>query len=119
MQTTTRQLFNRFGVAAMALVLGLGALNLSHASAAPADGAATFKAKCATCHGVDASGNTPMGQKLKIQDLRSPEVQKHSDEDLTEIISKGKPPMPGYGKTLTPAAISQLVAYIRSIASKS
>ncbi|MBZ5511008.1 MAG: hypothetical protein LAN70_07530 [Acidobacteriia bacterium] len=29
------------------------------------DAAATFKAKCAMCHGADASGNTAMGKKFK------------------------------------------------------
>jgi mono/diheme cytochrome c family protein len=87
----------------------------------PADqaaGATTFKAKCVACHGSDGSGNTPMGQKMKVRDLRSPDVQKQSDDELTAIITNGKPPMPGYGKSLNAADIRQLVTYIRSIAMK-
>jgi mono/diheme cytochrome c family protein len=84
-----------------------------------ASGEVTFKTKCAMCHGPDGAGNTPMGQRLKIRDLRSAEVQKQSDDELTTIIASGKPPMPGYAKTLSAADIRQLVAYIRSIAAKS
>lgn len=49
-----------------------------------------YKAKCAMCHSADGSGNSPMGKTLKIRDLRSPDVQKQSDAQLSEIISKGK-----------------------------
>jgi cytochrome c6 len=87
--------------------------------ASPNAGADTFKAKCAVCHGVDGSGSTPMGQKMKVHDLRSPEVQKQTDEELTTIITNGKPPMPAYGKTLSSADIRELVAFLRSIAAKS
>lgn len=57
-----------------------------------------------------------MGQRLKIKDLRSPEVQKQSDAELTAFIANGKPPMPAYAKTLSGDEIQSLVAYIRSIA---
>lgn len=87
-------------------------------SAPAAPGEETFKAKCAMCHGNDASGNTPMGKKFKIRDLRSPEVQKETDDQLTAIITDGKPPMPAYGRTLTSEQIHQLVTYLRSIATK-
>ena len=88
----------------------------SQAYSAPASGADTFKAKCAMCHGRDGSGNTPMGQKLKLRDLRSADVQKQSDAELAAFITNGKPPMPAYGKTLSSAEIRDLVAYIRTLA---
>jgi mono/diheme cytochrome c family protein len=92
----------------------------SSAFSAPAPaGAETFKAKCAMCHGDDASGNTPLGKRLKIHDLRSPEVQKETDDQLAAIITDGKPPMPAYSKILTVEQIHQLVAYLRSIATNS
>ena len=60
-----------------------------------------------------------MGKKFKLRDLRSPDVQKRSDDELTALITNGKPPMPAVGKTLDAAAIKDLVTYIRSIATKS
>ncbi len=84
----------------------------------PSPGKNTFKAKCAACHGPEGAANTPFGKRLKIRDLRSPEVQKQTDDELTAIITNGKPPMPAFGKTLSTEEIRQLVAYIRSIATK-
>ena len=77
-----------------------------------------FKAKCAACHGADASGNTPMGKKLNIRDLHSAEVQSQTDAQLSDIISKGKGKMPAYEKSLTAEQISQLVAFIRELNKK-
>ena len=79
------------------------------------EGAATFKAKCAMCHGQDATGNTPMGKNLKIRDLTSPDVQKQSDEEITATITKGKNKMPEYGTKLSKDQISDLGKYIRSL----
>lgn len=119
MQNTIHKSAKWLFVTMFSLILAAAGLAVNRLSAAPASGADTFKAKCATCHGPDGSGNTAMGQRLKVRDLRSPDVQKQTDDELTAIITKGKPPMPAYGKTLTPADIHQLVAYLRSIAGKS
>jgi mono/diheme cytochrome c family protein len=88
------------------------------ASSALAAGEETYKAKCVACHGADGSGNTPMGKKFKLRDLRSADVQSETDAALTAVITNGKPPMPAFGKTLDAAAITGLVTYIRSIATK-
>jgi mono/diheme cytochrome c family protein len=107
-------------VAAGSLIVGLSSIFATGALPSPAPSAAdTFKAKCSMCHGPDGAADTPMGQKLKIRDLRSADVQKQTDSELTAIIANGKAPMPGYGKSLSPADIGQLVAYLRSIAKKS
>jgi len=79
------------------------------------DGAAVFKAKCASCHSADGSGGNPMGQKLGVRDLRSADVQKQSDAQLAAIISSGKNKMPGFGKTLSADQIKELVGFIRSL----
>jgi len=88
-------------------------------SGATVNGAeATFKAKCAACHGTDGSGQTPVGQKMSLRDLRSAEVQKQSDTQLFEIIAKGKNKMPGYEKSLGAETGKQLVAHIRELGKK-
>jgi mono/diheme cytochrome c family protein len=79
------------------------------------DAAATFKAKCAGCHGPDGKGSTPAGKAVGVHDFSSPEVQKMSDADLAGIISTGKNKMPAYAKTLKEPEITALVAYIRSL----
>jgi len=79
-----------------------------------ADDAATFKAKCAMCHGADGKG-TAVGQKMGAHDFTSAEVQKMSDAELTETITKGKNKMPSYAGNLQESDIKGLVAYIRQL----
>lgn len=104
-------------LAAVAIsVLAMTALfsnQINAAGGSATGGQAIFKAKCASCHGADASGNTPVGKNLKIRDLRSAEVQSQSDAQLFNTISKGKGKMPAYAKSLSEDQIHQLVAFIR------
>ncbi len=81
-------------------------------------GAALFTSKCAACHGADAQGKTAMGAKMNIRNLVSPEVQKQSDAELTQVISKGKNKMPAYEGKLSKDEIAQLTAHIRTLAKK-
>jgi mono/diheme cytochrome c family protein len=81
-------------------------------------GAALFTSKCAACHGADAAGKTPMGAKMNIRSLVSPEVQKQSDAELSQIIAKGKNKMPAYEAKLSKDDIAQLTAHIRGLAKK-
>ena len=90
----------------------------AQAQTAPTDGAALYKAKCAMCHGPDGAGKTPVGTKLNVRDLRSPEVQKQSDSDLSHVIEQGKGKMPVFGKTLNEDQIKSLVAQIRELGKK-
>jgi cytochrome c6 len=82
------------------------------------DGPTLFKTKCAMCHGADGKGETPMGKKLNIRDLSSPEVQKQTDAELTTIISKGKGKMPAFEGKLTAEQIGQVLAHIRELGKK-
>jgi len=77
-----------------------------------------FKANCAECHGADGDANTTMGKSLKMRELRSPEVQKRTDADLTDVITNGMAIMPKHKYKLTKDEIQQVVAYIRQIARK-
>ena len=102
-----------------ALILGLlclaGVILFSTNVKADAQaGAATYKTKCASCHGADGKGKAA----LKTQDLASPAVQQMSDAELTAITADGKGKMPAYGKSLKPDQIKDLVAFIRSLAKK-
>jgi len=94
------------------------ALTPAQAQSSPTDGAALFKAKCAMCHGPDGAGNTPMGKKLTVRDLRSAEVQKQPDADLMHVIAHGKAKMPAFGKSLNEDQIKLLVTYIRELGKK-
>jgi len=79
------------------------------------DGTAIYKAKCAMCHGPDGAGQTTMGKNMKLRDLRSADVQKQTDAELTKWITDGKGKMPGYKGKLSTADIQALVTFIRSL----
>ena len=82
------------------------------------DAPALFTSKCAACHGKDGAAKTPMGAKLKVQDLSSPDVQKLSDAELNKIVSEGKGKMPAYKAKLAKDQIDTLVSYVRRFAKK-
>lgn len=98
-------------------VLGLLAVAAPSARAQET-GKSLFEAKCAMCHGGDATGKTPMGQALKIPDLHSEAVQKLTDTELTEIVTKGKNKMPAYESKLSKEQIGKLVEFVREMGKK-
>lgn len=104
---------------AAAALAGISFLTATAKADATADGAAgtTYKSKCAMCHGADGKGQTPTGKSLKLKDLGSEEVQKMSDADMAELISKGKGKMPA-SKALTPDQVKGLVKFVRSFGKK-
>src|SRR6202030_1362732 len=85
---------------------------------AEGDSAQLYKTNCSVCHAADGSGNSPSGKALKAKDLRSEEVQKKSDAELADGITKGQGKMPAFGKKLKPDQIQQLVSYVRQLAKK-
>jgi mono/diheme cytochrome c family protein len=80
-------------------------------------GESTYRMKCTLCHGPDGGGSS-LGRKMKVHDLRSPEVQKMSDADLTYIISNGKNNMPPFKNKLGPEQIPQVLNYLRELGKK-
>ncbi len=99
-------------------LLAVGVLLPAATAVAAEDIAAVYKRQCALCHGADGSGQTGMGKSLKLRDLRAPEVQKQSDQELFEILKKGKGKMPAYAK-LGDETLHGLVKYIRDMPKKS
>ena len=108
MQTTMKNL----GAMTLAAALLTGTCLFStSAKADVAAAGATFKAKCAMCHGADGKGK----ESMKTPDFASADVQKKSDAELGGVITNGKPPkMPPY-KTMTPDQVKDMVAFIRSL----
>jgi mono/diheme cytochrome c family protein len=107
-------------VTGVALLAGAGLLFAWHssaASAAPPTAQDVYLDKCSVCHGQDGSGNTAKGRKLKVKNVRSPEVQKLSEAEMIDIVAKGKgKDMDGFGKELGDDMVKQLVTYYRSLA---
>ena len=116
MKSTNSRLSSLFAV--ISVVVLSSAFVSAQAQNAANDGAALYKTKCAMCHGPDGAGKTPVGTKLNVRDLRSPEIQAESDSDLAHVIGQGKGKMPVFGKTLSEDQIKSLVAQIRELGKK-
>ena len=82
---------------------------------AAADGAALYKAKCASCHSADGSGSSAMGKSMKLRDLGSADVQKQTDKELATITADGKGKMPAYKAKMTAEETNAVVAFIRTL----
>jgi len=102
---------------ALVTLLACGLIAVCSSSAVAQDAAATYKAKCAMCHGPDGKGSAT-GVKMGVHDFTSDDVQKQTDVQLSLIITKGKGKMPAYDGKLKDSEIKDLVAYIRGLAKK-
>jgi cytochrome c6 len=93
--------------------------SITRANPAPnsAAASATFRTKCAMCHGQDGGGSE-VGKSMNVPDLRSPVVQKLADAQLEQIISDGKGGMPSFKSSLSEDQVHSLVAHIRSLRGK-
>ena len=95
----------------MKKILAAALLAVLVAPAAYADGAAaTFKAKCAACHGEDGKGTSPMAQKLGVKDLT---VTKLSAADIEKTIANGKGKMTPFKGKISDAEIKGLAEWIK------
>jgi mono/diheme cytochrome c family protein len=101
-----------------------GALSTCPALAQDAKTERVWKAKCASCHGADGKAATEQGKKMAMRDVTTPEWQKEfTDAKIQEAIENGvkaeqggkKKTMDPYKSKLTPAQITDLVAYMRKL----
>ncbi len=97
------------------VVVLIAIVALAAAGLYAADGAAAYKAKCASCHGADGSGQTAMGKAMKLRDLGSAVVQKQTDKELVALTADGKGKMPAYKGKLSADEINAVVAFIRTL----
>ena len=102
----------------MKRILALVALAALPLTAAADDAATLYKSKCAMCHGATGAGDTPMGKKLAVKALGSPDVQKNSDAKRHVVIATGSGKMPPFGAKLSDAQIKQLIGVVRAFAKK-
>jgi mono/diheme cytochrome c family protein len=73
-----------------------------------ADGAALYKANCASCHGADGSGDTPVAKAMKVPSIKGSSLS--ADAMVTFVQESDKHKMPA-GKLSAEelAAIAQVV----------
>jgi mono/diheme cytochrome c family protein len=77
---------------------------LSKPAKSEGGGEATFKAKCAACHGADAAGKAAM---------KSPSIKGKTAEEIQKVISTS--PKHASLKSLTADQIKELAAYLATL----
>ncbi|MGK2858601.1 MAG: c-type cytochrome [Thermoanaerobaculia bacterium] len=83
-----------------------------------ANGATLFAARCASCHGDTAKGDTAIGKKYAVLDFRSADVRALTTTDLSKImkLGKGKLSEGAHPKAnLTDQDVKDMVAFIQSL----
>ena len=78
-------------------------------------GAAVYDKACKSCHGADGTSNPAIAKMMKVdmKDLKSAEVQGHSDADLKKAITDGQGKMKPVA-SVTGASPDDVVAYMRT-----
>jgi mono/diheme cytochrome c family protein len=82
-----------------------------------------YKTHCTSCHGSDGKSQTRLGRKSGAKDLSDKAaLAKLADEEVFKTIklgrknNKGEEKMEPFGDDLSDAEITELVAYVRTLA---
>jgi mono/diheme cytochrome c family protein len=75
----------------------------------------TFATICARCHGLDGKGGVgPEGTNAPRNFVDAAFQASRSDEQLKDVIRKGKGPMPPFGNLFSDPVLAALVHKVRS-----
>jgi mono/diheme cytochrome c family protein len=79
-------------------------------------GQTAYEKACKSCHGIDGTPNPTMVKALKVdmRDLKSPEVQAESDDQIKKAITSGTGKMRPVA-SVTGDSANDVVAYIRTL----
>ena len=82
-----------------------------------------YKTHCTSCHGSDGKSQTRLGKKSGAKDLSDKQaLSKLTDADVFKTIKegrkndKGEEKMEPFGDDMSDAEITELVAYVRTLA---
>ena len=97
-------------------LLTLTACHHAQSGSADQNAAQTFSAVCAKCHGTDGKGGVPaMEGAAPPRNFCNAAFQaSRTDEQLKQVIRKGKGGMPAFGDLFPEADLQALVHKIRS-----
>jgi mono/diheme cytochrome c family protein len=96
------------------MLFGLAAAAATTWAADVKAGQAAYDKSCKSCHGADGTPNAAIAKMMKVEmrDLKSPDVQATSDDDLKKAITDGKGKMKPIASASASAA--DIVAYLRT-----
>lgn len=96
------------------LLVLTAAVSLAGSVAFADSGEATYKAKCASCHGSSGTPSLGMAKMLGVKPVSDPSVKSMSVSEMEAVVKNGKGKMkPVAG--LTDAQIKDVVTYFRSL----
>lgn len=90
------------------------------APAASADPLATARVNyakhCEGCHGPAGEGGPVKvdNKQIKVPSLKAPHAVRHTDDELTNIVTAGEEAMPAFKDKLSPEEITHLVHFVRT-----
>ena len=88
-------------------------------AASPVDEFATSRANyqkhCNGCHGESGEGGLVKveNKRIKVPSLKAAHALKHTDEQITKMITNGEEQMPAFKDKMSPQEISDMVKYVR------
>jgi mono/diheme cytochrome c family protein len=89
------------------------ALALAAGPALAEDGAALYKAKCASCHGAEGKGDTPVGKALKVKPLAG---SKLSAAEIEKVAAEGRAGTKMLAiKGLSPEQYKAVAAHVKTL----
>lgn len=82
-----------------------------------ANGKEVYAVRCLKCHAEDGKGSPRMVQMLQVEipDFTSKRVQDKSDQELFQVINKGKGKMPGFQWSMGEKDREDVLAYVRTL----
>jgi mono/diheme cytochrome c family protein len=106
--------------------------NTARAGASPAASSATatpdpfaaakanYTKNCEPCHSPNAEGGPVKvdNKTIKVPSLKSDHAIKHTDDQITKMITNGEEAMPPFKDKMTAAEIADMVKYVRKVQGK-
>ena len=76
---------------------------------------ANYKKNCEACHGPEATGGPVKvdNKTIKVPSLKADHAIKHTDEQLTKMITNGEEAMPAFKDKMSAAEITEMVRFVR------
>lgn len=100
----------RIQAALVATVVLTGAMSFAET------GEATYKAKCASCHGAAGIPSPAMAKAMGVKPATDPAVKSKTEAQMIAATTNGVGKMPAYKGKLTDEQIKGAVAYFRTFA---
>jgi mono/diheme cytochrome c family protein len=76
---------------------------------------ANYQKHCEACHGPDATGGLVKvdNKQIKVPSLKAAHALKHTDDQITKMITNGEEEMPAFKDKMSAGEIQDMVRYVR------